>query len=65
MPRHTLQLALFTMFSIRLVVREEQESLSEVFFAMDLDNDGVISLADFTQSYEIYCRKNGQKLNEA
>ena len=53
-PVHELQVALFTLMAQRLVVREAQEGLAEVFFAMDQDGDGVISEQDFNHSYEIY-----------
>ena len=64
-PRHDLQLALFTMFSQRLVVRDQHEALAEVYQAMDLDGDGVISERDFLTSYEIYYTKSQAKFKES
>ena len=55
-PRHDLQVALLSMFTHRLVVREAQEELAEVFSAMDLDADGVISEQDFTKSFALFYR---------
>ncbi len=48
------------MFTQRLIVREAHESLSEVFSAMDLDNDGVLSESDFKQSFKFYYQNHPQ-----
>ena len=40
------------MISHRLIVRDSQESLAAAFSAMDHDNDGVISQADFAASFQ-------------
>ena len=52
------------MMAQRLVVREAQEGLAEVFFAMDQDGDGVISEQDFNHSYEIYYGQGSEQMEE-
>ena len=51
-PQHDLKIALMTMLSHRLVVREAQENLATAFSTLDHDNDGVVSEGDFALAFQ-------------